>query len=236
MVAPEYRYPDDPSIPQYLRGKTASDAAQLLAGIVDNIGRGPAPAAPQDLPPAADDEYVTAGHLKQAQQHALNQVNPWLQTVADQQATFGYGLAKREHAEIFKKYEPEIISVLNRVPRHQWTLDVIQNAVTFVKGNHVNELLAEKTRELETTMHATMRSTGRAGSLQDSEPQETVAAQLAKTPERWRARAQAEGITPAQVYEFCQANDLTPDDFFKQFGSGIVTDAVQDVSVRKGSS
>jgi hypothetical protein len=237
MVAPEYRYPNNETVPEYLRGKTAADAAALLQSVVESAARGAAAQpAPQPLSQPADDDYITAGHLRQAQQQALQQVNPWLQTVADQQATFGYNLAKRDHADIFKKYEPEIIQVLNRVPRAQWTLDVIQNAVTFVKGNHVNELLAEKTRELEATMHSTMRSTGRAGSTADSEPTETVSALLAKTPERWRARAQAEGITPAQVYEFCQANDLTPDEFFKQFGSGIVTDAVQDVSFRRGSS
>jgi len=237
MVAPEYRYPDNDSVPQYLRGKTASDAAQLLSSIVDNIGRGTnQPQAPQDLPPAADDEYVTAGHLKQAQREALNQVSPWLQTVADQQATMAYNVIKGKHEDIFRKYEPEVIGVLQAVPRRNWTLDVIEKAVTMVKGSHVNELLAERTRELETTMHSTMRSTGRAGSMADSEPTETVAALLAKTPEKWRAEAQAVGITPAQVYEFCQSNDLTPDEFFKQFGSGLVTDAVQDVSFKRGAS
>jgi len=237
MVAPEYRYPDAPEVPQYLRGKTAGDAAQLLNSLVESMSKGGGiPQQPTEPTPAADDDYVTGGHLKQAQREALSQVNPWLQTVADQQATFGYNLVKNESPEIFKKYEPEIVQVLSRVPRHQWTLDVIRNGVTFVKGNHVNELLAEKTRELEATMHSTMRSTGRAGSTADSEPQETVAALLAKTPEAWRARAQAERISPATVYEFCNANDITPDEFFKQFGSGIVTDAVQDVSTKRGSS
>ncbi len=234
MVAPEYRYPDNDTVPQYLRGKTAGDAAQLLNSLVESMSKGGGiPHAPPEPLAPADDDYVTGGHLKQAQREALSQVNPWLQTVADQQATFGYGLAKREHEDIFKKYEPEIIKVLNRVPRHQWTLDVIQNAVTFVKGNHVAELLAEKTRELEAAMHSTMRSTGRAGSNADSEPQETVAALLAKTPESWRAKAQAEGITPATVYEFCNANDMTPDEFFKQFGPGLVTDAAADIGKGK---
>src|SRR6185437_13343866 len=155
---------------------------------------------------------VTQAHLQQAQQQAISQVNPWLQTVADQQATFGYNLAKRDHADIFKKYEPEIVQVLSRVPRAQWTLDVIQNAVTFVKGNHVNELLAEKTRELELTMHSTMRSTGRAGTNAGSESQETVSAMLEKSPEKWRADAKAVGITDKEIYEFCRDNDMSPED------------------------
>src|ERR1043166_571704 len=98
MVAPEYRYPDNETVPQYLRGKTASDAAQLLQAMVDSAARGgAAPSAiPTPPPPAQEDEYVTGAHLRHAQQEALAQVNPYLQTVADQQATFGYNLVKTE--------------------------------------------------------------------------------------------------------------------------------------------
>ena len=230
LVAPEYRYPETESVPAYLRGKTAGEAAKLLQGLVENIGRGPAQAAPQEQPPAQDDEYVTGGQLRQVQQQALAQVNPWLQTVADQQANMSYNLAKREQTEIFKKYEPEIISVLQRIPRQNWTLDAIQNAVTFVKGNHVDELAAEKVRQLEMTMASTMRSTGRAGLTPESPTQETVGERLGKTPDSWRTHAQAVGITDQQVYEFCHANDTTPEEFFAQFKNGIVTDAVADVN------
>ena len=230
MVAPEYRYPDNETVPEYLRGKTAADAAALLQGLVSQVGRGAAQPA-QDLPPPQDDEYVTAAHLKQAQQQAINQMSPWLATVADQQATMSYNLAKREDAEIFKKYEPEIISVLQRIPRQNWTLDAVKNAVTYVKGNHVEEILAEHTRKIESTMAGTMRSTGRAGSPTDSQTQDTVGQRLGKTPDSWKAHAQAVGITDQQVYEFCQANDTTPEEFFKQFEKGIVTDAVADVNI-----
>jgi len=237
MVAPEYRYPDNETIPQYLRGKTASDAAQLLASIVDGVGRGATqPQAPPDLPPAADDEYVTAGHLRQAQQQALNQVSPWLQQVADQQATVSYNIAKREQPDIFKKYEPEIIGVLQSVPRRNWTLDVIEKAVTMVKGSHVDEITAEKVRAFETTMHSTMRSTGRAGLSPDSPIKETAEATLAKLPEKWQTHAQQVGITAKELHEFCWANDITPDEFFQQFKDGLVTDAIADVNFVRHTS
>src|SRR6266576_2566327 len=68
MVAPEYRYPDTESVPQYLRGKTAGDAAQLLNSLVESMSRGGSlPQAPPPPPPVTDDDYVTGGHLKQAQ-------------------------------------------------------------------------------------------------------------------------------------------------------------------------
>jgi len=239
MVAPAYRYPDNETVPQYLRGKTAEDAAQLLQGLVEANARGMAQAqVPQqpNLTALGSDDYVTAAHLQQAQQQALSQVSPWLKQVADQQATVSYNIAKREHTNVFSKYEPEIIQVLQRVPRENWTLDVIENAVTFVKGKHVDELTADKVRALEQTMTTTMRSTGRAGLPSDSHNQETVASSLDKAPEAWRVHAKAVGITENEVWEFCRNTDTTPEEFFKQFGKGLVTDAIADVNYIRHSS
>ena len=230
MVAPEYRYPDSEGVPQYLRGKTASDAAQMLQGLVESYGRNAAQAPAAPITQAADDDLISGAQLRQAQQQALAQVSPWLATVADQQATMSYTMAKQGEVEVFKKYEPEIIQVLQSVPRQNWTLDVIKRAVTLVKGSHVDELAAEKVRALEATMASTMRSTGRAGSGPDSSPRETIEERLEKAPPEWVAHAKAVGITPEQVREFCFANDVTPDEFFKQFGAGLVSDAVADVN------
>jgi hypothetical protein len=141
-----------------------------------------------------------------------------------------YNIAKREQPDIFKKYEPEIIGVLQSVPRRNWTLDVIEKAVTMVKGSHVDEIASERVRALESTMHSTMRSTGRAGSTADSPLQETVGSMLEKTPQAWRVHAAAVGITENELWEFCRNTDTTPEDFFQQFGKGLVTDAIADVN------
>src|SRR5258705_4459418 len=69
MVAPEYTYPNNETVPEYLRGKTASDAAALLQGLVESVGRGQQQAqVPQqpNLQSLGDDDYVTTAHLKQA--------------------------------------------------------------------------------------------------------------------------------------------------------------------------
>ena len=233
MVAPEYRYPNTEAVPEYLRGRTAGEAAQLLDALVKNQGQA-TQQAPQPIAPAADDDYVTGAQVRQVQQQALAQVSPWLQTVADQQASMMYTVAKDKHADIFRKYEPEIIQTLQSVPRANWTLDVIDRAIKLVKGSHVDEILAERTRILESTMHSTMRSTGRAGLSPDSPMSETVTERLEKTPDAWKTHARAAGITDEQVREFCYANEITPDEFFKQFEKGLVTDSVEDVSFKRG--
>lgn len=204
---------------------------QLMQGLVESVGRGAA-AAPAAAAPvqAGDDDYVTGATLRQAQNAAVAQISPWLKQVADQQATVSYNIAKRENANVFQKYEPEIIQVLQRVPRENWTLDVIDNAVKFVKGSHVDELAAEKVRALEQTMTATMRSTGRAGLPSDSPNTDTVASSLDKAPESWRIHAKAVGIDENSVWEFCRNTDTTPEEFFRQFGKGLVTDAIADVN------
>ena len=75
-----------------------------------------------------------------------------------------------------------------------------------------------------------MRSTGRAGLAPASTNNETAAQQLGKLPEKWRAHANAVGITEKELLEFCWANDITTDQFFKDFEKGLVTDAIHDVN------
>lgn len=231
MVAPEYRYPDSEAMPAWARGKTAGEMLELMKGVIEGVGRNAAAPAPeQPAAPLADEDYVTARDLKSAQQAAISQLSPYLQSVADQQATMSYNMAKQADADVFKKYEPEIIGVLQSVPRANWTLDVIKRAVTLVKGSHVDELVAEKARQLEATLDSAMRSTGRAGLNSASSPTESVASGLAKAPDGWRARAKSVGITEDQIREFCWANETTPEEFFKQFGPGLVTDAVAEMN------
>src|SRR5512145_2701275 len=106
LIAPEYRYPDNETVPEYLRGKTASDAAMLLQGLVEAAGRNSVPPAappPPDLSTLANDEFVTRAHLTQAQNQALAQVHPWLQSVSDQNAAMSYNFAKAQETAFFQK-------------------------------------------------------------------------------------------------------------------------------------
>ena len=230
----EYRYPNDAHLPDWARGKTATEILALTQQLVEERVRGtpqpPAPAQPQS-PQAGDDDYVTGKDLRALRANATAEFQPMLSRALEQNAMTAYSIAKRDHGDLFKKYEPEIVSVLGRVPREQWTLDVIENAVKFVRGNHVDELAEEKARRLVAQMEPTIRSTGSGGSTSVSRPPDQ-SLESDKLPAAWREHAKQAGIGERELQELCWANDMTPDQFFAQFEKGLVTDAIHDVRVR----
>ena len=229
----EYRYPNDPNLPDWARGKSATEILSLTQQLVEERVRGtpaPAPAAPQ-APQAGDDEYVTGKDLRALRQSAAAEFTPLLSRQAEQNAMMAYSIAKRDHGDMFKKYEPEIVSVLGRVPREQWTLDVIENAVKFVQGNHWRELVADEARKLAAQMEPTIRSTGSGGSVPVSRsPDHSLESE--KLPAKWREHAKQVGITERELQELCIVQGMEPEEFFKQFEAGLVTDAIHDVRVR----
>lgn len=239
----EYRYPNDPNLPDWARGKTAAEILALTQQLVDDRVRGTQRQEPQQQyqPPQGyqptqqyqsnpgDEDYVTGKDLKALRQAAMAELQPHLQQVMNQNAAAAYRMAKREYADVFKKYEPEIVAVLGNVDRSQWSLDVIENAVKFVRGNHVDELAEEKARQLAAQMEPTIRSTGSGGSAPVSPAKPEHSLDSEKLPVAWRERAKRAGITEQEVQELCWATGITPEQFFKQFD--FVTDAVTEVSM-----
>jgi len=220
---PEYCLPDDPSLGA-LRGKSLQDLASYIATLEAAVGgnghsaaAAPAPTPPPVAPaasPPSNGGYASVSDLQQ---------------LAQQQAAVTLNLAQQQYGDDFRRYPEELTALLQRVPREQLTLDVIGNAVMVVRGKHRDEYAAEKVRAVESTPFGTIRSAGRngLGSYAPAPPKpEQVAEQAFAT---WQQRAAAAHIGEAEVREFCRENDLTPDEFFKQFGRGIVTDAVADL-------
>lgn len=239
----EFRYPDAPNVPEWARGKSASEILAITQQLVETQAYGRSqPAPPQQQPPQPsyqppagnpnDDDYVTGRDLRALRASATQEFQPLIQQLAQQHAATAYNIAKRDHADIFRRYEPEIVQVLGRVPREQWTLDVIENAVKFVKGNHVDELAEEKARRLAAQMEPTIRSSGSGGSASVSPRTPELSLESEKLPEAWREHAKRAGIGDRELQELCYAHGMTPDEFFAQFGKGLVTDAIHDVRVR----
>lgn len=211
--SPEYRYGTDISVPEWARGRTASEVLQMAQ---ERTGAPPAPTpapVPVALPsPGPDVRYQ--------------------QQIATQNAQLAYRLAAQQHPGIFSKWGPEIDRELQKFAPEHLTPDTIDTVVTFIKGRHHDELVAERVRGIEAT-GLTMRSTGRAPAPHTTAFPESVSAQMERTPDSWKQHARAVGIGEAEVLEFCRSTDQTPGEFFKTFGAGIITDAVADLNLQR---
>ena len=237
--AEPFRFPDDPSVPAWARGKTAQEVlntGDTAYRTLQSLTAQPAAAAaaPTEYNAARDaigaDEYVTGKDLAAARQSALNAMTPTIQQALEISASNALSSVRERNKKYFERYGPEITSLLATIPKPQWTIDNLEKAVKFVLADHVDELARERSVQLASEMVPTMRPSG-AGSAPSPASQEP-SLDSDKLPEVWRTQAKQVGIGERELWEFCRANDITPEEFFQQFGTTFVTDAVRDVKFR----
>lgn len=232
----EYRFGNDTSIPEYLRGKTATEVAQLTTKLVDagfaSLQAPRPPVQPQAATQTALDpnDFVTGAQFQAAQQQAFQQyVQPDLQAGIELAASSNLGFAKREYAKEFSRYGPEILTMLNGVPKKSWTIDNFAFIVDTVRGRHLADYQAEWQTEAGVRMEQTIRSGG-AGGAAPVNQNKSNSLESEKIPDEWKARAQKAGLTESTIQEFCIKNDMTVADFYKQFETprGQIVAEVQD--------
>lgn len=168
----------------------------------------PAPAAPSFE--VADDEYMTGAQFKRAVA-AQRPDDTGIRLAADA----NLGLVKQQYASDFAKYGAEINTLLASVPVNLRTIDNLQRVVKMVRSDHVTEIAAEMAQQLAATMSSTVRPTGGAGSTAPVSREYSLESE--KIPAEWKERARAAKITDDTVYEFCHANGITREQFYKQF-------------------
>lgn len=217
---PEFRYAETEETPEFLRGKTTTEVANLFQALT----------AEREAEPVRSNGNGHAAPVPPPPPAPVEPPGPSLQRVAEQQANLSYDIARRNHAPIFQKYGPEIDQMLARVPKADWSLDLIDKAVKFTQGNHLDEILNERMRQATEVVNSTMRSNGRSGGGNYSGYEATPSPQDA-APESWKEHARKVGITDATVAEFCRATETTPAEFWAQFkNGGIISDAVADTN------
>lgn len=242
----DWRYPDSPDVPGWARGKSPMEVLQVTRGYEEafNAGRSFAPPAAQvptpQVPagPAApfrfpdDDAILTGKDFRSTLERAFSQViGPQLQQTAEQAASGVYAAAQARRPKEFEKWGPEIQQELSKLPRHLWTLDNLEQVVTFVRGKHADEYARDLAQQLVTQMDPTIRPTGGGSGPIPSQHEEKRPLESDAIPEDWKRRAKSAGITEATVREFCAANDMTPEDFWKQFD----TSPMQPIVAEAGS-
>lgn len=188
-----------------------------------------APAQPA-APPLADDDFATGAQVRGYLDQRAQQFQQTLGLAGEQAASVARGLVESQDPEPFKRWGREIDNLLQNVPKHQWTLDAVRQAVRIVKADHVDELAAEKAERLAAERIPTMRSNGGAGP--GSGPTTTFAGLDApEIPDHWKRSAQAVGLTERELHEFCAANGMSPDQFVDQFKKGNLLTAVAETRI-----
>lgn len=218
-TAPEWRAGE--TAPAWARGKTPEEILGIAQRLVD------AGLSVQETRPAAasatptvtassnvgDDDFVTGRDLRAA----AASIQPNLNDGIALAASGNLRLIQREYAKEFQRYGAEISAMLATVPKNIWTLDNLERVVKLVKSDHLDDLARERAQEIVNAMEPTIRSTGVGGSVSVPDPKTSLASE--QIPTEWKERAARAGITEKVVQEFCVANEMTPEAFYKQFAT-----------------
>ncbi len=159
-----------------------------------------------------------------------------VQRAVDLTASMALDRVRSERPEIFNKYGPEVYGYLAKVPKTDWTVDNLNDVANLVAGKHYRELAREEAQRLAvagSTDAGVIRSqTGAAPNL--ATPTSTdFSPSSEKIPAEYRARMAAVGIDARTMDEWCRVNNMTHEQFVKQFEHTAITEhsgrAVQEV-------
>ena len=207
--------------PAWARGKTAEEVLGIADQMVQSFGRTatPPPAPPPAPDPNArtvgDDDYITGKDLRTILASATRQVEPAINQGVELGASANLAYVRRDHADVFQRYGPEIAQKLATVPKHLWSLDNLETIVKLVKVDHLDDIVREQAQRVASTMEPTIRSNVGGGS--GPVPVKEHSLESEQIPGEWKQRALQAGVTEATVREFCASNEITPEQFYKQF-------------------
>lgn len=234
--AEPFRFSAGPDVVEWARGKTAQEVLAIAQGYESAFNRYQGPSVPanaaptyqppqQSQPPTgwtppADDAILTGKDWQNLSQRAFQQyVQPAMQQSVDMAASASYAAVAGKHATGFQKYGPEIQQELAKVPKQYWTLDNLETIVTLVYGRHRDDYAREEAQRLVSQMEPTIRPTGGGSGPIPTQSEQQNPFESESIPADWKMRAKQAGINEATIREFCQANDMSPADFWKQFDS-----------------
>jgi len=246
-----FRFGTDQTIPEWARGKSAEEVLAIARGYHDTFERQvpqsvPAsaapqqPFAPQDQPRFGQDAMIgneqhTILTTKDLPKLFQQYIQPSLQQSTDLAAGGIYAAMQARHPQAFQKYGPEIQQELAKVPKQYWTLDNLETVVTLVYGRHRDDYAREEAQRLVAHMEPTIRPTGGGSGPVPTQDQHQNPFESESIPTDWKQRAKQAGITEATIREFCQANDMSPEDFWKQFDTSPRQPMVAEIGGGSGT-
>lgn len=224
------------AIPEWAQGKTPAEVLAIGKGLEQTLRdsmlrSNPAP-APQPTAPTQPDvgfdpnEYLTGARLnEQAPRLVERAMQPHMEQVFAMTAENNLETVRRENADVFSKWGPEVYGKLAHVPKNQWTLANLRTVANMVKADHVTELARVEAERIVAEMGGTLRSSGAA--LPSVPTPDPLSLTNEKVSADWRDRAAKLGITDSTVEEWCRVNGISREQFFKDFEATAITEVTR---------
>jgi len=170
-------------------------------------------------PPAADD-YVTGAHLQTMGGQYLQQAQNYATPAIEMAAGTNLEMVKNQYPKEFARYGPEILGLIQRVPKTDWSIDNLKRVVKLALVDHIDDLANERAAQISSQDPA-LRSSGANGSTAPS----TQAADQGLTDAQ-KERLRRQGITEQVVAEFAAKKGLTPQKWYEQAGKHLIGEGV----------
>lgn len=254
----EWRYPADYHI-SYLRGKTADEAAQLNQQMYEVLQSqqpqqqqyAPQPQyqqQPQALSEPTNEEWLndTQGASRKFAQHIrATQFEPVLNQYAQTIGSQARALCEMRDADAFRRWGPEIDTYIARYMPNpaQRTVESIGAVIDLVRGKHVNELIAEREREVLSKAQTTNTMRSDAGGIAaGASDGNRIDFNNTGLPEEYRRALERYRVTPETLDEFltnteCRKRGISlqqaRDEWLKAAKSGdIITEETRGNNIR----
>ena len=210
----EFRFPTDANVPEWARGKTAAEALQVGNAAIEAV-RLLSP-QPQTQPRPSNGLPTDMDIIQRPVEGTTQLINatlaPHLQAIAQSNAAVARQLAASQYVDDFKRWGPEIDTLMATVPMERRALDAYELVVNTVRGRHVDELATERAKTLvaqgglERTQGAGFGAPGPVSGGLD----------LDKLPTGLSDAAKRIGLTTQMVVEWCKSTGQTPEEWMKQ--------------------
>lgn len=229
------RYSSEDGVAEWAVGKTADEILDIASRAVGHIqAQSVAPSYTPNvqIPQAPDPELAYRDPIAYAREYdaySRQRVQAEMQLgaapVFGQLAAMAKNASKAgKHADIWRRWEPEIELKLAGIPANQRTIELYDQAAGMVKADHVEEIARERAEKLMQSQGSATERAGQSSAGSSANAADPLAAAFA-SGHPFFVDAAANGLTPDRVRRFCEQTGQTPEEYIRNAtrGSVVVT-------------
>ena len=158
------------------------------------------PTGPQ--PPTPDEWQMdpATAYQKQREYDEATRYQPVIGGLQGQLASTNVALIRRDYANEFKKWGPEILQLADSIPAQNRTYDALERVVQIVRSNHIDDIVEEKWQERMKTMTPDEVSLRSGVAPATTAPAHSV--DFNELPEGYRSYLEANRVDQSTLDEF----------------------------------